>query len=57
MQNSKNQTENNSIFYLRNYSNNPLTLKFVFEQDFEIYEISFPIEIIYEFVLKSFILG
>lgn len=48
VQNSKNQTENNSIFYLRNYSNNPLTLKFVFEQDFEIYEISFPIEVIYE---------
>ena len=48
VQNSKNQTENNGIFYLRNYSNNPLTLKFVFEQDFEIYEISFPIEVIYE---------
>jgi len=41
-------TANVSTLYLRNYASNPINLKFVFEQDFEIYEIYFPIEIIYE---------
>ncbi len=46
--NSLNQLENVAVFYLRNYSNNPVNLKFVFEQDFEIYEISFNINTIYD---------
>ncbi len=45
--NAKNQNENNLIFYLRNYSANPLTIDFVFEQDFEKYYKSFNIETIY----------
>lgn len=44
---SKNEEENSFIFYLRNYSNNPFTLKFVFEQDFETYELNFDIKSIY----------
>ncbi len=44
---SKNQNENNLIFYLRNESINPITINFVFEQDFEKYYKSFDIETIY----------
>ncbi len=44
---SKNANENNLIFYLRNYSANPLTIKLVFEQDFETYYKTFNIETIY----------
>lgn len=45
---STNATENILTFYFRNKTSNPLTLTFVFEQDFERYEISFPVETIYE---------
>jgi hypothetical protein len=47
---SSNLTENILTFYLRNYANNPLSLKFIFEQNFEIYEVNFPIETIYSTV-------
>jgi hypothetical protein len=47
---TKNEEENSFIFYLRNYSDNPFTLKFVFEQDFETYELNFDIKSIYGLV-------
>jgi len=45
---STNDAENILTFYFRNKTSNPLTLTFVFEQDFERYHVSFPIETIYE---------
>ncbi len=45
---SKNQNENNYIFYLRNILINPLTINFVFRQNFQKYYQSFNIETIYE---------